>query len=53
MDREKRTCNYCEEDMEYSAEFAEVVVCVCTKPDCPVYALLQIAMEKMVKAEEK
>lgn len=47
----KHTCNYCHQEMEYHTEdkVAEKYVCVCTNPSCPVYALLQIAMENMPK----
>lgn len=41
------TCNYCNEEMEMSADFGEKTVPVCTNPECTAYALLQISMEMM------
>jgi hypothetical protein len=54
---EKRTCNYCQKDMSYSAEVKsgeiDMLIPVCTVPNCPVYSLLQISAEKMPKEKEK
>lgn len=46
----KRTCNQCHTNMDYSVESKaanEIIASICTNPECMNYALLQMAAELM------
>jgi hypothetical protein len=45
-----KTCHQCNREMEmhvFSHKTNEVIACVCSYPECPNYALLQVALEDM------
>ena len=54
MAKEKHTCNQCFRQMKFTlAEVGVVSFYVCTNPDCPNYALVQIPVEFMPKVKGK
>lgn len=43
----KRTCNYCFKQMDMTVILGENYVSCCSNPECPVFALLQVADEDL------
>jgi hypothetical protein len=43
------TCNYCFTQIDYTIELENFQIPICSKPDCPAFALLQINQEKMIE----
>ena len=49
----KAHCNQCGKQMDAMIELEKWVVPVCTNPECPNFALLQISAEKIAEFDKK
>lgn len=47
--KNKSTCNYCFQNMDYTVQLEKYQIPVCHKPECPAFGVLQISQEKIAE----